>query len=79
MKKLLLTTAALLAFSFANAQDRPKTTTPANKEVTPTITEADKAKVRDDIKRRREQNKVEMEKARKVVKERISADTIRNK
>lgn len=76
MKTIILTIAALCYFGSTSGQEIQKPAK-AKTESTATITEEDKVKVKEDIRKRREQNKIEMEKARKAVKDRISNDTMK--
>ncbi|HEU0137412.1 MAG TPA: hypothetical protein VFQ50_08980 [Flavobacterium sp.] len=76
MKKFLLTTAATFCLFASYGQERKTQVQPDRATPTATITETDKVKIKEDIKKRREQNRLEMEKARKAVKERISTDTV---
>jgi hypothetical protein len=74
MKKILLTAILSLFFSAGFAQERKSA--PAARTSTASISETNKEKIKEDIRKRREQNRAEMEKARKQVKERITADTL---
>lgn len=77
MKRSLLILFSLFCFAIGHSQEvKKKKSEPQRPVSTATISETDKAKVREDIKKRREQNKVEMEKARKAVKEQIATDTV---